>query len=283
MRTRVAGGLEGMTTSAQREVGIVDQGHVDVDGVAVYWESRGTGGTPLVLVHGGFGLTTEFAAVADRWARDRQVIALELEGHGHTAFGDRPLTLDRLGDQVAAVVREVAGGRADVLGYLLGGLVALQTAVAHPGAVRRLVLVSVACRRSGWYPEVLAGMAQVSSAGFEQMRQTPMYQAYAAVAPHPEDFPRLMDATGGLLGTEYDFTADVPGLVPDTMLVVADADSMPVTHVAEFFGLLGGGLRDAGWDGADRPRHRLTVLPGRTHYDVLGAPALPDVVAEFCS
>ena len=181
------------------------------------------------------------------------------------------------------MVREVAGGSADVLGYSLGGLAALRTAVRHPGAVRRLVLVSVPCRRSGWHPEVLAGMAGVSSAGFEQMRHTPVHAGYVAVAPRVEDFPRLMDATGALLATEYDFTADVPGLVPDTMLVVADADGFPVAHAAEFFGLLGGGLRDAGWDGAGRPRHRLAVLPGRTHYDVLGAPTLPEVVAEFCS
>ena len=93
-------------------------------------------------------------------------------------------------------------------------------------------------------------MAQVSSAGFEQMRMTPVYDAYAAVAPRVEDFPRLMDATGALLGSEYDWTEDVPGLVPDTLLVLADADSLPVSHAAEFFGLLGGGQGDAGWDGS---------------------------------
>jgi pimeloyl-ACP methyl ester carboxylesterase len=242
---------------------------------------RGTGGTPLVLVPGGFGLTSSFGGAADRWARDRQVIAIELEGHGHTALSGRPLSFDALGDSIAAVVREVAGGRADVLGYSLGGLSALSAAVRSPDVVRRLVLVSGTCRRSGWYPEVLAGMDQVGSAGFPQMRQSPMYTGYAAVAPVVDDFPRLMDAVGALLRTEYDWTADVPGLAPDTLLVVADADSMPITHVAEFYRLLGGGRRDAGWDGAGRPRHALAVVPGRTHYDILESPVLPELVAGF--
>jgi pimeloyl-ACP methyl ester carboxylesterase len=267
-------------TTTQDGTATVDTGYVDADGVRVYWESRGTGGTPLVLVHGGFGLTSMFGSL-DRWAPDRQVIAVELEGHGHTALSGRPLSFDALGDSIAAVVREVAGGRADVLGYSLGGLASLSAAVRSPEVVRRLVLVSVTCRRSGWYPEVLAGMDQVGSAGFEQMRQSPMYEAYAAVAPVVDDFPRLMDAVGGLLRSEYDWTADVPRLVPDTLLVVADADSMPTSHVAEFYGLLGGGQRDAGWDGAGRPRHQLAVVPGRTHYDVLQAPVLPELVAGF--
>jgi pimeloyl-ACP methyl ester carboxylesterase len=267
-------------TTTQNSPTAVDSGDVDADGVRVYWESRGTGGTPLVLVHGGFGLTSMFGAL-DRWAPDRRVIAVELEGHGHTALSGRPLSLDALGDSIAAVVREVAGGQADVLGYSLGGLSALSAAVRHPDLVRRLVLVSIPCRRSGWYPEVLAGMDQVGSAGFEGMRQSPMYSGYAAVAPVVDDFPRLMDAVGALLRTQYDYTDDVPGLAPDTMLVVADADSMPTSHVAEFFGLLGGGQRDAGWDGAGRPRHALAVVPGRTHYDILEAPVLPDLVGGF--
>ena len=258
----------------------VDSGYVDADGVRVYWESRGTGGTPLVLVHGGFGLASSFGA-ADRWPRDRRVIAVELEGHGHTALSGRPLSFDALGDSIAAVVREVAGGRADLLGYSLGGSSSLRAAVRSPDVVRRLVLVSIPCRRSGWYPEVLAGMDQVGSAGFEMMRATPLFTGYAAVAPVVDDFPRLMDAVGSLLRSDYDWTADVPELVPDTMLVFADADSIPTTHVAEFFGFLGGGQRDAGWDGAGRPRHQLAVLPGRTHYDIVEAPALPELVAGF--
>jgi len=272
-----------MTTNEESPAvpGDAESGSVDAAGVPVHWESRGTGGTPLVLVHGGFGSAGTFAATAPAWATDRRVVRVELQGHGHTPLGRSPLSFDALGDQVAAVVREVVGQPADVLGYSLGGLATLRTALRHPDLVRRLVLAAAPCRRSGWYPEVQQGMAGVSSAGFAMMRQTPLYAAYADVAPVVEDFPRLMDAVGALLGSAYDWTDEVAGLVPDTLLVYADGDSVPVTHAAEFFGRLGGGLRDVDWSGAGRSRHRLAVLPGRTHHDLLDAPALPGLVREF--
>jgi pimeloyl-ACP methyl ester carboxylesterase len=108
-----------------------------------------------------------------------------------------------------------------------------------------------------------------------------MYAAYTAVAPDPEAFPALMDKTGALLRRPYDWTEEVRALRMPTLLAYADADSIPVTHAAEFYGLLGGGLRDAGWDGSGRPAAQLAILPGRTHYDVFAAPELPDVVDRF--
>jgi len=269
------------TTRDDTGTGGVRSGSVDAAGVPVHWQAEGTGGTPLVLVHGGFGSAETFAATAPVWADDRRVVRVELQGHGHTPLGTSPLSFDALGDQVAAVLREVVGGPADVLGYSLGGLTVLRTALRHPGLVRRLVVAAAPCRRSGWYPEVQQGMAGVSRAGFEMLRQTPLHAAYAAVAPVVEDFPRLMDAVGALLGSDYDWTDEVAGLVPDTLLVLGDGDSIPVTHAAEFFALLGGGLRDVDVTGAGRSRHRLAVLPGRTHHDLLAAPALPGLVREF--
>jgi pimeloyl-ACP methyl ester carboxylesterase len=147
--------------------------------------------------------------------------------------------------------------------------------------LRRLVLVSVPCRRTGWFPEVLAGMDQIGRAGFPMMSRTPLYDAYAAVAPDVDAFPALMDKTGDLLRRSYDWTEEVRGISVPTLLVYADADSVPVTHAAELFALLGGGLRDAGWDGAQRPSGGLAILPGRTHYDVVEAPELAGIVSTF--
>jgi pimeloyl-ACP methyl ester carboxylesterase len=124
-------------------------------------------------------------------------------------------------------------------------------------------------------------MDQVGSGGFPMMRQSPMYAAYTAVAPDPDAFPALMDRTGELLRRPYDWTEDVRGLAMPTLLVYADADSIPPAHAAEFYGLLGGGQRDAGWDGSARPAAQLAILPGRTHYDVFAAPELPGIVDRF--
>jgi pimeloyl-ACP methyl ester carboxylesterase len=261
--------------------GTVTEGYAPVNGVEMYWRSLGEGGTPLVVVHGGFGVVDMFGDLLDRLARRRRVVAVELQGHGRTADVDRPFTFEAFGDDLAALVRHLDLGPADLLGYSLGGSAALRAAIQHPDAVRRLVLVSIPCRREGWFPEVLEGMGQVGSAGFGMMRHSPMYAAYAAVAPDVDAFPRLMDRTGELLRRPYDWTAEVAGLRPPALLVYGDADSIPVRHAAEFFALLGGSLRDAGWDGAQRPASRLAVLPGRTHYDVFHAPPLAGVVADF--
>ncbi|MER6593107.1 alpha/beta hydrolase [Micromonospora purpureochromogenes] len=254
--------------------------YADVNGLHLWYETHGSG-RPLVLLHGGYGAVEMFAPVLPVLARRRQVIAVDLQGHGRTADVDRPLRYETMAEDVAALLRHLDLSGVDLLGYSLGGGVALRTAIQHPGLIRRLVLVSTPCRRQGWYPEVLAAMAGQDERVGEQMRGTPPHELYARVAPRPEDWPRLWAKGGDLLRREYDWSAEVAALTVPTMLVFADADSIPVTHMAEFFGLLGGGRRDAGWDGTDRPASRLAVLPGLTHYDIVAAPALPAAVLPF--
>jgi pimeloyl-ACP methyl ester carboxylesterase len=261
--------------------GSVSEGYVPVNGVQMYWRSAGQGGVPLVVVHGGFGSADMMASLTAGLATGRRVISVELQGHGHTADVDRAFGYETFGDDLAGLVRDLDLGPVDLLGYSLGGGASLRAAVQHPDVLRRLVLVSVPFRRTGWFPEVLAGMDQIGRAGFPMMSRTPLYEAYAAVAPDVDAFPALMDKTGDLLRRPYDWTDDVRGIATPTLLVYADADSVPVTHAAEFFGLLGGGLRDAGWDGAGRPRGGLAILSGRTHYDVVEAPELAGTVATF--
>jgi len=185
-------------------------GYAPVNGVEMYWESRGSGGTPLVVVHGGFGLTSMFGTLLDQLAGQRQVIAIELQGHGHTRDIDRPFSYEAFGADIAGVIDSLGLGQADLLGYSLGGGASLRCASQHPASVRRLALVSVAFRRDGWFPEVRAAFDQMSSAGFDQMRQSPMYQSWCEVAPDRDAFPALMDKTGDLLRQPYDWTEDGP-------------------------------------------------------------------------
>src|SRR5438270_7958670 len=160
--------MTGSTTAS------ITEGYASVGDVQMYWRSLGSGGTPLVVVHGGFGLADMFGEVLGALAEHRRVVAVELQGHGHTADIDRPFTFEAFGDDLAALIAHLDLGPADLLGYSLGGSSALRAAIQHPGAVRRLVLVSIPCRRQGWFPEVLEGMGQVGSAGFGMMRQSPM-------------------------------------------------------------------------------------------------------------
>lgn len=258
-----------------------DTGYAPVGGVELYWESRGSGGTPLIVVHGGYGLTSMFGDVLGLLAQHRQVVAIELQGHGHTRDIARPFTWEEFGEQVGGVVTHVGSGQADLLGWSLGGGAVLRCAIQHPDLVRKLVVVSAPCRRDGWLPEVLTAFDGMSSALFGQMRQSPMYAAWADVAPDRDAFPALMDKTGDLLRQPYDWSDEARRLPMPVMLAYADADSVPPSHAAEFFALLGGGQRDAGWDGAQRPASRLAILPGLTHYDIGTSPLLASVVDDF--
>ena len=256
-------------------------GYVPLGGLDMYWESRGDGGTPLVVVHGGFGLISMSAELLDQLARERQVIAVELQGHGHTRDIDRPFSFEDFGDDIAGLVRHMSLGRADLLGYSLDADACLRTAIQHPDHVRRLVLVSIPCRRDGWFPEVREAFDQMSRAEFDQMRQSPMYQAWSEVAPDPDAFPSLMDKTGDLLRRPYDWTEEVRQISTPTMLIYGDADSIPPSHAAEFYALLGGGLEDAAWDGTLPNEMRLAILPGLTHYDIFSSPQLASTVRDF--
>jgi pimeloyl-ACP methyl ester carboxylesterase len=258
-------------------------GYAPANGVDIYWESRGSGGTPLVLLHGGFGLASLFHEVAGQFAADRQVIALELQGHGHTADIDRAFTWDDFGDDVAAVIAHLGLGPVDLLGNSLGGVAGLRCAIRHPDAVRKLIVISAPFRRSAWFPEVLAGFDQMTGATlFDMLRQSPMYAEWLKIAPDTSSFPTLIDKTGALLRQPYDWSAEVGQLDLPVLLVCGDSDSIPPSHAAEFYALLGGGQRDAGWDGGLPTTSRLAIVPGRTHYDIMDSPQLPAMIAEFC-
>ena len=253
--------------------------YVETNGLSLYYEERGAG-RPLVLLHGGLGSTEMFAAVAPALGAERRLVLVDLQGHGRTADVDRPFDPETMADDVAGLIEQL-GGTADVLGYSLGGEVALRLAIQHPDRVRNLVLVSITFKRSGNHPGVLEAMDQMTPELAEMLKHSPVYELYARIAPRPEDFATMVAKTSELLKVDYDWTAEVAELAARTLLVFADADSVRPAHISAFFGLLGGGLRDAGWDGSDQPSNQLAVLPGATHYDLLNSPLLAPAVLGF--
>jgi pimeloyl-ACP methyl ester carboxylesterase len=143
------------------------------------------------------------------------------------------------------------------------------------------VVFSAPHRREAWYPEVRANFDAMGRGLFGMMSQSPMYAAWRAVAPDVESFPVLMDKTGDLLRRPYDWTDEVRALPMPVLLVFADADGVPPAEIASFYGLLGGGQRDAGWIDPVRPASQLAILPGWTHYDAVNAPELPGLIDRF--
>ena len=254
--------------------------YADVNGIKLYYEIHGTG-HPLVLLHGGLGASSMFGPNLPALAKGRQVIAADLQGHGRTADIDRPISPELMAEDIAALIKYLKLDRPDVMGYSLGGGVAFFVALRHPELVGKLVLVSTPIRRNAFYPDILGQQGQVTAEAAEAMKQTPMYQLYASIAPKPEDWPRLLTKMGESMKNDYDFTEEVGKLQATTLIVAADADIFPPAHAVEVFGLLGGGKRDGGWDGSGRPKSQLAILPGLTHYSIGSAPALSAVVIPF--
>jgi pimeloyl-ACP methyl ester carboxylesterase len=254
--------------------------YADVNGLSLYYEEHGTG-APLVLLHGGFAAGEMFGPILPALAKDRRVVLADLQAHGHTADIVRPLRFESMAGDIAALIRHLGLASADVMGYSFGAAVALRTAMQHPAVVRRLVVVSEPCKLDGWYPENAAAMGQLGPEFVEPMMQSPLYESYARNAPRVADFPVLVTKMGQLLGQDYDWSDEIAAITAPTMLVFADADAIRPAHMVEFFGLLGGGQRDAGLDGSARPAARLAILPGLTHYDIYASPALAAAVIPF--
>ncbi|MET7457823.1 alpha/beta hydrolase [Streptomyces sp. NPDC005574] len=230
-------------------------GYADVDGLKRYYEVHGTaraGGRPLVLLHGGVltaGLT--FGAVLPALSAGRYVVAPELQGHGHTADTDRAMTVPGLASDVVTLLDRLGIAQADLVGFSLGGLTALEIAVRHPERVGRLVLAATQYTQDGYHAEVIApdhsSPRLPGRADFQEMAD-----AYAAAAPHPEQFEKLLAKCTAAAHSPLPWTADdLRGIQAPTLLVVGDTDFVRLEHAAEMRELI--------------PRARLAVLPDTTH------------------
>lgn len=238
-------------------------------------------GEPLVLLHGGFGSVEMFGPNVELLAAGRQVIGVDLQSHGRSPAADRAMRFETMADDIEALIHSLGLERAAIMGFSLGGAVGLRTAIQHPDVVERLVLVSTVFKRQGWFPEMTAGMDAMGPETAAPLMQSPMYEAYRQIAPRVEDWPVLVRQVAELMHIDYDWSAEIPGLPMPVMLVIGDADGIPPSHAVEFFGLLGGGQRDASWDRSGMTRHRLAILPGVTHYDINALPSLSAAVMPF--
>jgi pimeloyl-ACP methyl ester carboxylesterase len=260
----------------------VRTGYADsAEGLRVAYEIYGKG-EPIVVLAGGFGDASSMTQTIGPLSRGRQVVTVDLEGHGRTALRKTPMSHERNGDDVAAVLRHLKIAKADVAGYSHGGDAAIRMAIQHPALVRNLIVISTAAERDGWYPEALKGMEAVGASQAEQFKKTPLYERWAAVAPHPEQFPLLLDRMGELMRKDYDWRAEIGALRVPALLLFADHDAVSMRHIAEFFALFEGGVRDAGWDGQPKyARARLAIVPGYTHYNFGMGPDIARVIEAY--
>jgi pimeloyl-ACP methyl ester carboxylesterase len=235
--------------------------YAEVNGLRMYYETLGTG-RPLVVLHGAYMTVDAMGGLVTNFAENRRVIAVELQGHGRTAdVADRPITYEGMADDVAAMLRHLGIDEVDAFGCSMGGGVALQLAIRHPGSVRRLVVVSASYTSDGMQPELHEMIPSITP---EMFAGSPMEAAYRELAPNPEDFPVLVEKLKRLDMTPFDWGAEnVRGIGAPTMIVVGDSDAVSLEHAVEMFRLLGGGAMG---DLSGLPDSQLVVLPGTAHF-----------------
>ena len=234
-------------------------GYAPAGELELYYEIHGSG-RPLVLLHGAYMTVEMFGPLLGGLAEHRQVVVPEMQGHGRTADADRPITYEQMADDTAALIGHLGLEDADVVGYSMGGGIALQLAIRHPDAVRRLVVASASFAYEGMHQEAIDMFPSISP---EMFAGSPMEQEYERLAPDPAGFPVLVGKLKALDTTPFDWEDDVRGIAAPTLIVAGDSDVVTLEHAVALFRLRGGGVMG---DLSGLPASQLAVLPGTTHF-----------------
>jgi pimeloyl-ACP methyl ester carboxylesterase len=238
-------------------------GYASVNDLEMYYEIHGAG-KPLVVLHGAYMSIVSMGEIIPRLAESRQVIAIELQGHGRTADADRPFSYEQMADDVAALMGEIGVEKADVFGYSMGGGVALQIAIRHPEIVDKLVVASMPYNTEGYHPGLIDMIKTITP---EVFAGSPMETEYMSLAPNPENFPTLVEKLVQLDSEVQDWPPEtIQAITAPTLLIFGDADVIRLEHAVDMFQLRGG---DVNGDLAGLPNARLAVLPATTHIGVI--------------
>jgi pimeloyl-ACP methyl ester carboxylesterase len=228
--------------------------YAPVNGLQLYYEIHGSG-RPLVLLHGGLlTIGLNFGPMLEPLAASRQVIAVELQGHGHTADSGRALTIEALAGDVIALLDQLGIAEADLFGFSLGGLVACAIALGAPSRVGKLIVASADPHRPPGRESAPLGEDRMPTpADFQAMRD-----AYDEVAPDPAHFDEFAAKNSALVHEFPGWTDELRTLQAPTLLIFGDRDFSPLPDVVELFELL--------------PNAQLAVLPGTTHVGITRRP-----------
>jgi pimeloyl-ACP methyl ester carboxylesterase len=239
-------------------------GYAPVNGLKMYYEIHGSG-EPVVLLHGAFmTITSNWSGWIEELSKTRRVVAVEMQGHGRTADIKRDISPENLADDVAALLDYLKIPKADILGYSLGGGVAMQCAIRHPEKVRRVVIISYAFRRDGWVKEVNDAFPNLTPEAF---KGSPIEIEYKKLSPTPDKFADFVNHVKALASSPYDFGADKLKATKAPMFFIdGDADGVRIDHLSEMFSLKGGGMSG---DLQPRSESRLAILPNTTHVTLM--------------
>ena len=250
-------------TATSQNAKPAESGYASVNGLKLYYEVYGKG-KPVVLLHGSFmNIALNWASIIPLLAKDRKVIAAEMQGHGRTRDTTRDISYEGMADDVSGLLKHLHVDSADVIGYSMGGGIAFQVAVRHPEQVRRLVVLSGAYAHDGWWPDVEASFATINAAAF---KGSPIQEQYERLGNDPAHFPEFVRKVIGIDLKPYDWSKDVKTIQAPIFIALGDADGIRYEHALELFRAKGGGKMG---DIHGLPKSRLVVLPGTTHIGMM--------------
>lgn len=246
----------------------VTTGYAPVNGLKMYYEIHGSG-EPVVVLHGAFmAISGDWSDFVGELSKTRQVIAVEMQAHGRTADIERDLTYENLADDVAGLLTHLKISKADVVGFSLGGGVAIQTAIRHPEQVRKVVCLSAPIRRDGWVKEANDLWPNLT---VDVFKGTPMEAEYRRLSPTPDGFAKLFSRIKASASRPYDFGNDkLKATKAPMFFIFGDADGMRLDHIAEMYRLKGGEVHG---DMQPRSTSRLAILPDTTHVSLMSRTA----------
>ena len=241
-----------------------ESGYVPVNGINVYYEVYGEG-APIVLLHGAFyTIDLNWSQLIPELSKTRKVIAIEMQGHGHTPYSDRKLSRTTLASDVAGVMDYLKVERSDVVGYSFGGSIAYQFAVQSPERLRKLVIISAVYKSSGWVPEVTEAFKNMKP---EFFNNTPLHEAYDAVAPDKTKWTKFLEQMIASATTPYDIgDANIAKITAPVLLISGDNDGMDKMELIKTYQLLGGTF--IGPYGVT-PKSQLAIVPGQEHVSLM--------------
>src|SRR5215469_11354469 len=244
-------------------------GYAPVNGVKMYYEVHGIG-EPVVLLHGAFmTITNNWTGWIGELSKTRKVIAVEMQGHGRTADTQRHVTYENLADDVAALLEQLKIPRADLIGYSMGGTVAMQCAIRHPDKVRKAVVISSTFRRDGMVKEALNVFPKLTADAF---KGSPIEVEYKKLSPTPDDFPNFVKRMLATASKGHDLGADkLTATTAPMFFIHGDADGVRLEHVAEMFRRKGGEIHG---DMKPRSASRLAILPDTSHVTLMARMAV---------
>ncbi|MDO3645273.1 alpha/beta fold hydrolase [Mucilaginibacter sp. L3T2-6] len=253
-----------ITQSNGQQIKPSASGYAPVNGIKVYYEVYGEG-RPIVLLHGAF-MTIEgnWGQIIPELSKTRKVIAIEMQGHGHTPYSDRPLTHANMATDVEGVMDYLKVDSADIVGYSMGGSVAYKFAIQSPKRVTKLVIISSTYKSSGWLPEVTSGFKSFKP---EFFNNTPMHTAYDAVAPDKTKWTKFIEQMIAFASQPFDFGDDNVAKIKAPVLIIAgDNDGLNKVELARTYKLLGGGVTA---DMGPMPKSHLAVVPAQSHVSLM--------------